>query len=1205
MKVQPLSIIAFNLNGTEETRVLAHSHWIDRFSHTDIVLLQETRSIAADPLHGTLSDTHVCTSYCDPLSNGKAGHGLAVYVKADVAKHYHYKPRRLSSYIMWAELTVGAASIVIGNVYVPHAPEIRDQVYDTLHQDITTYQQEGNSIICCGDFNAHVGNLEDRQHDPFGHPITEICTRGIFDYPINASGEALVGLCVHTGCVLCTGRGPRGSQSTVVEASFKRPVNGRIAQTRPDHCMLSAHGILWVTDHSVLSDMLGSDHRPLFLAIEIPCHTPAIDLPSPLPTPLMRVIWDKEKMDAYVDAITDHPEVVQMLQETTQAASDPLKLSEAPNLLHSTLLRAATIAGMRVVKGRDQRQRHHRPWFDNECRTANRLARGNRPTQEQLQELRRLYQRKKRQYAGKQYSRFRAICKEDPTYFWKAARRNTRRSPPPVPTMQEISSHFMGVFQGPGFTGVPLAPPSPQEAEEVFSDEVINQAFKSLKKRSSPGMPGIPAGAFGPPAIRSIVQQILKAVYMLGAEPASMALALLNPIHKKGDMAEPKNYRPVVVSSVLHKLYALCMGCHVWGHIDTQEDDIFPRQAGFVPQRSTLHNMFMLQHLAHHHWRIKRPLYVALLDVSAAYDTTRHDKMVETLLQQGFPAHLVRGIASMYVDLQYNVAVNGEFHNEAFPVGIGVKQGCPLSPTLYNLYVQPLSPALARLGLGPRLPGVQGTHPDFHYADDAVLAEPTVRGLQDLLTHSETWLTHHGLSLGVPKCVALVLGTAHPPQHPQSVPLTIGDKQIPHVPLNGAARYLGLMFDTLARAETMAAHRANCFISSYYAATGAMRVAPGFPCAIPTFLKLLHTVVEPAGLYGCELWGLLSVKGILGGGWCIEKFYALEDPLEVHRCNAMKRWLKLPKPTPKLCLLHELGCEPLVHEFTRRSLRFYNTLAGLPDSSVYKGALRESVADGLSTNRPAPNFLAALYRALELFMPRALVRRFRALQQIDPMELDIVLASKYKEYTTRLSQCFRGEGAKIGLYFREVAQHELGVVPRYYSCHLAHGVLVRFLRFRVGSHHLRVNTGRWETRGGQPLEREDRTCLRCQDSLTVDDEEHCLLRCSYPDLADFRRDILPDLATYGDRLANSAEFWRVLESVTDTGLLKNALHYVAACVRISWRCYQAGGCDRPVEQRAILAALPDDLDPVIQNLRYYYDDFDSTSGSDDGEIVPN
>ena len=70
------------------------------------------------------------------------------------------------------------------------------------------------------------------------------------------------------------------------------------------------------------------------------------------------------------------------------------------------------------------------------------------------------------------------------------------------------------------------------------------------------------------------------------------------------------------------------------------------------------------------------------------------------------------------------------------------------------------------------------------------------------------------------------------------------------------------------------------------------------------------------------------------------------------------------------------------------------------------------------------------------------------------------------------------------------------------------------------------------------MEREERTCLRCQESLTVDDEDHCLLRCSYPDLVDFRRDIMPDLTTYGGRLATNADFWDVLESViTDVGLL--------------------------------------------------------------------
>jgi hypothetical protein len=48
-----------------------------------------------------------------------------------------------------------------------------------------------------------------------------------------------------------------------------------------------------------------------------------------------------------------------------------------------------------------------------------------------------------------------------------------------------------------------------------------------------------------------------------------------------------------------------------------------------------------------------------------------------------------------------------------------------------------------------------------------------------------------------------------------------------------------------------------------HAATARMRAAPEFPCALPAFLKLLHTVMEPAGLYGSELWGLLSIPGLV------------------------------------------------------------------------------------------------------------------------------------------------------------------------------------------------------------------------------------------------------------------------------------------------------------------------------------------------------
>jgi hypothetical protein len=187
-----------------------------------------------------------------------------------------------------------------------------------------------------------------------------------------------------------------------------------------------------------------------------------------------------------------------------------------------------------------------------------------------------------------------------------------------------------------------------------------------------------------------------------------------------------------------------------------------------------------------------------------------------------------------------------------------------------------------------------------------------------------------------------------------------------------------------------------------------------------------------------------------------------------------------------------------VHEYLRRAVRFYNTLVALPAYSVYRAALKEDVDDGLTTSRPAPNFIAALYKALHLVMPRSLIAKLRQGEAIDLAAVEAQLKIKYKEHVTQLSHVVRGEGAKIGLYFREVARHELGVVPRSYSLHLPHGVLTRVLRFRLGSHHLRVNTGRWEKNAaGNKLERGQRTCRRCPDAAMVDDEAHCLFRCAY------------------------------------------------------------------------------------------------------------
>jgi len=163
----------------------------------------------------------------------------------------------------------------------------------------------------------------------------------------------------------------------------------------------------------------------------------------------------------------------------------------------------------------------------------------------------------------------------------------------------------------------------------------------------------------------------------------------------------------------------------------------------------------------------------------------------------------------MYHGLQYQVVTNGVVARP-FLVGVGVKQGCPLSPMLYNLYVQPLSGVLSALGKGPQFTGVAGPQPDFHYADDIALLAETLSDLQALLNRTAEALAARRLLLGVPKCIALVLGVLPTSSDaPPVCSLTIGDERVPVASLLEGSRYLGLIYDSVASARTMAAHRAS------------------------------------------------------------------------------------------------------------------------------------------------------------------------------------------------------------------------------------------------------------------------------------------------------------------------------------------------------------------------------------------------------------
>ena len=139
----------YNINGSNETKVLASPHWHQLFQRYDILLLQETRSILEDPLHVSLDASHLSFSYCDPEKHGVAGHGLAIYFKRSLSSGYRICVRSLSKYVLWMELKASYCTYIIGNVYVPLSGS--EEVYTHLERDITAFHAEGAQVVCCGD----------------------------------------------------------------------------------------------------------------------------------------------------------------------------------------------------------------------------------------------------------------------------------------------------------------------------------------------------------------------------------------------------------------------------------------------------------------------------------------------------------------------------------------------------------------------------------------------------------------------------------------------------------------------------------------------------------------------------------------------------------------------------------------------------------------------------------------------------------------------------------------------------------------------------------------------------------------------------------------------------------------------------------------------------------------------------------------------
>ena len=131
------------------------------------------------------------------------------------------------------------------------------------------------------------------------------------------------------------------------------------------------------------------------------------------------------------------------------------------------------------------------------------------------------------------------------------------------------------------------------------------------------------------------------------------------------------------------------------------------------------------------YWEYNKNLYQIYIDYRQAYDSIHRTSMWQILKEYGIPQKLITMIKACYNNSKCCIKL-GKKTSAPFTVESGLRQGCMLSPILFNLVLEMAIRATAHIHQGAL---INNQHINLMaYADDVVILSETERGLSEVCT---------------------------------------------------------------------------------------------------------------------------------------------------------------------------------------------------------------------------------------------------------------------------------------------------------------------------------------------------------------------------------------------------------------------------------------------------------------------------------------
>ena len=218
------------------------------------------------------------------------------------------------------------------------------------------------------------------------------------------------------------------------------------------------------------------------------------------------------------------------------------------------------------------------------------------------------------------------------------------------------------------------------------------------------------------------------------------------------------NYRGISLLPIAGKIYAniILHKFLAWRDQLTREE-----QAGFRPGRGTAEQIFTLRQVLDVRHRYQRETYAVFVDFAAAFDSVHRDSLWKIMAQSGAPAKLIRLLKALYNRSSSCVRVFGG-NSQFFDINSGVRQGCVISPTLFNFAIDYVMAKACRTAAGIQV-GRNLWLKDLDYADDLVIFADSVADAQAFLNELDNVAARIGLRISQKKTKVLGICAPQPP----------------------------------------------------------------------------------------------------------------------------------------------------------------------------------------------------------------------------------------------------------------------------------------------------------------------------------------------------------------------------------------------------------------------------------------------------------